>query len=207
MIKKEHIAAKIVRDLTWHFTGKDKELFLTFDDGPTKEITPWVLEILKEYNAKATFFCIGKNVIRYPEIFNRILQDGHSVGNHSYSHFKGWFIKNKKYYENIEKAAKLIKSDLFRPPYGKIGPFQVPKLRERYKIVMWDVLSRDYDSKMSKERCLEYVLDYAESGSIIVFHDTKKAERNLKYVLPEVLRIYSEAGFTFNAIEYSKPKV
>lgn len=204
MGKKEHFAAKVIRDLTWHFAGKDKELFLTFDDGPTPEITPWVLDILKENDAKATFFCIGRNVKKYPDLYNRILQEGHSVGNHSYNHPKGWLVRNKKYYDDIDKAAELIDSNLFRPPYGKIGPFQIPKLREDFKIIMWDVLSRDYDPKVSRERCFLNVTDYAESGSIIVFHDIKKAEKNLKYALPEVLKEYSEQGYTFNSIEYNK---
>ena len=139
MGKKEHIAAKVIRDLTWHFAGKDKELFLTFDDGPTPEVTAWVLDILKEYDAKATFFCIGKNVKKYPALFKRILDEGHSVGNHSFSHPKGWLVRNKKYYEDIDNAAELIDSNLFRPPYGKIGPFQIPKLRDDFKIIMLDV--------------------------------------------------------------------
>lgn len=202
MPNKEHFAAKIVRDLTWHFAGKEQELFLTFDDGPTPEITPWVLSILKEYDAKATFFCIGKNVKKYPELFQQIIDDGHSVGNHSYSHQKGWLVRNKKYYQDIDKASGLINSNLFRPPYGKIGPFQIPKLKQEFKIVMWDVLSRDYDNKISPERCLQNVTNYAESGSIIVFHDTKKAEKNLKYALPEVLKEFSKQEYTFNSIEY-----
>ena len=202
MAKMEHIAAKIVRDLTWHFAGKEKELFLTFDDGPTPEITPWVLSVLKEYDAKATFFCIGKNVKKHPDLYNRILEEGHSVGNHSHTHPRGWLVRNNKYYDDIDKAAEFIVSDLFRPPYGKIGPFQIPKLKKDFKIVMWDVLSRDYDKKLSGERCLKNVMDYAESGSIIVFHDTKKAEKNIKYALPNVLKEFTNQGYTFNSIAY-----
>ncbi|MCD4832989.1 MAG: polysaccharide deacetylase family protein [Bacteroidales bacterium] len=202
MIKKEHIAAKIFRDLTWHFTGKDNELFLTFDDGPTLEITPWVLAALKEFNAKATFFCIGKNVKKYPDLYNQILNEGHSVGNHSYSHIKGWKTSNQKYVESVQKAAQVIDSNLFRPPFGKIRPQQIGQLKQDFKIIMWDVFSRDYDSKLDKEKCLKNVLDFSESGSIIVFHDTLKAERNLKYVLPKVLKHFSEQGFVFNPIEF-----
>ncbi len=202
MLKKEHIAAKIFRDLTWHFTGKDNELFLTFDDGPTPEITPWVLAALKEFNAKATFFCIGKNVKKYPDLYNQILSEGHSVGNHSYNHIKGWKTSNQKYVESVQKAAQVIDSNLFRPPFGKIRPQQIGQLKQDFKIIMWDVFSRDYDSKLDKEKCLKNVLDFSESGSIIVFHDTLKAERNLKYVLPKVLKHFSEQGFVFNPIEF-----
>lgn len=202
MIKKEHIAAKIFRDLTWHFTGKDNELFLTFDDGPTPEITPWVLAALKEFNARATFFCIGKNVKKHPDLYNQILNEGHSVGNHSYTHIKGWKTSNQKYVESVQKAAQVIDSNLFRPPFGKIRPQQIGQLKQDFKIIMWDVFSRDYDSKLDKEKCLKNILDFSESGSIIVFHDTLKAERNLKYVLPKVLKHFSEQGFVFNPIEF-----
>jgi len=130
------------------------------------------------------------------------LNEGHSVGNHSYNHTKGWLVRNKKYYDDIDKAAEFIDSNLFRPPYGKIGPFQIPKIKEDFKIIMWDVLSHDYNPKLSRERCLNNVIEYAESGSIIVFHDTKKAEKNLKYALPRVLDEFSEAGYIFNSIEY-----
>lgn len=202
MLKKEHIAAKIFRDLTWHFTGKDNELFLTFDDGPTPGITPWVLTILKEFNARATFFCIGKNVKKYPDLYNQILNEGHSVGNHSYAHIKGWKTSSKKYVESVQKAAQLIDSNLFRPPYGKIRPQQTTQLKQDFKIIMWDVFAKDYDNKLDKEKCLKNVLEFSESGSIIVFHDTLKAERNLKYVLPKALKHFSEQGFVFNPIEF-----
>lgn len=202
MIKKEHIAAKIFRDLTWHFTGKENELYLTFDDGPTPEITPWVISLLKEYNAKATFFCIGKNVKKHPEIYQQILNEGHSVGNHSYSHMKGWFTNNKKYIHNVKKAALYIDSNLFRPPYGKIRPKQVEVLKHQFKIIMWDVLSRDYNAKLDQEKCLKNAITLTDSGSIIVFHDSLKAEKNLKRVLPRVLKYYSDQGFIFNPIEF-----
>jgi len=204
MFKKEHIAAKIFRDLTWHFMGKDNELFLTFDDGPTPEITPWVLATLKEFNAMATFFCIGKNVKKYPELYNQILSEGHSVGNHSYTHIKGWKTSNQKYIESVQKAAQVIDSNLFRPPFGRIRPTQIAQLKKDFKIIMWDVFSSDFNSKLDKEKCLKNVLGFSESGSIIVFHDTLKAEKNLKYVLPKVLKHFSEQGFVFNPIEFKK---
>jgi len=204
MIKKEHVAAKIFRDLTWHFTGKDNELYLTFDDGPTPGITPWVLALLKEYDAKATFFCVGKNVKKCPEIYSQILHEGHSVGNHSYSHMKGWFTSNKRYLHNVRKAAQLIDSNLFRPPYGKIRPKQVAGLKQDFKFIIWDVLTKDYNIKLDKEKCFKNILNRTDSGSIIVFHDTHKAEKNLKYVLPKVLKHYSDEGFVFNPIEFKQ---
>lgn len=204
MLRKKHIVAKIFSDLSWHFTGKDNELFLTFDDGPTPEITPWVLSLLKEYNAKATFFCIGQNVQNYPELYNQILNEGHSIGNHTYSHIKGWLTGNKKYVRSVRKAAQFIDSNLFRPPFGRIRPKQIAQLKKDFKIIMWDVFSRDYNRKLDKDKCLNNVLDITESGSIIVFHDTTKAEKNLKYVLPKVLKHFSELGFEFNSIEFKK---
>ncbi len=202
MFKKEHLAAKVFRDLTWHFTGKDNELFLTFDDGPTPEITKWVLSCLKEYNAKATFFCIGQNVESYPEIYQQILDEGHSVGNHSYSHLKGWRISNKGFVDSVRKTAQIIKSNLFRPPYGHIRPKQITVLKQDFKIIMWDVLSKDYSKKVNEKECLNNVLDYTESGSIIVFHDTEKAEKNLKHVLPRFLGHFTDQGYIFNPIEF-----
>ena len=203
MLRREHIAAKVFRDLTWHFTGKDKELFLTFDDGPEPDITPWVLSVLKEFNAKATFFCIGNKVEKYGDIYQQILKDGHSVGNHTYSHIKGWGTAGKDYLNDVCKAENFIKSNLFRPPFGRIRPYQLRKIKDDYKIVMWDVLSRDYDKKVSNEKCLVKVVEYAESGSIIVFHDTPQAENNLRYALPKVLKHFSDKDFVFNSISYT----
>ncbi|MFC2152301.1 polysaccharide deacetylase family protein [Bacteroidota bacterium] len=202
MIKKERVAAKIFRDITWHFTGKDNELFLTFDDGPNPNITAWVLAELKEFNAKATFFCLGKNVEKYPKLYQQILDEGHSVGNHGYLHLKGWKTSNEKYIQNVQKSAQIINSKLFRPPYGKIRPKQLSYLKQEFNIVMWDVLTQDYEIKENEEKCFQNIIDYAESGSIIVFHDIPKAEKNLKYVLPKVLKHYSENGFVFNPIEF-----
>jgi len=204
VIKKEHIAAKIFRDLTWHFAGLENELFLTFDDGPTPGITPWILSELDKYDAKATFFCIGGKVERYPELIQEILDKGHSIGNHGYLHMNGWKTGTEKYVSNVKRSANIIKSNLYRPPYGRIRPKQITELKKDFRIIMWDVLSRDYDSKVSEEKCLQNVMNYAESGSIIVFHDNEKAEKNLKYVLPKVLEHYSENDFVFNAMEYSK---
>jgi peptidoglycan/xylan/chitin deacetylase (PgdA/CDA1 family) len=202
-MKAEHIGAIVYRDLIWNFHGKENELFLTFDDGPEPDITNWVLSVLKEYDAKATFFCVGNKVEKFPETYNKIINEGHSVGNHTYSHVKGWTTASKEYISNIEKASLFIDSNLFRPPYGRIRPHQIKALKKDYKIIMWDVLSKDYDSEVSNEECLKNVLDYAESGSIVVFHDKLKAQEKLKFVLPKVLKHFSEKGFTFNVITSS----
>lgn len=203
MIKKENIAALFFKDLTWSFPGRDKELYLTFDDGPTLGITEWVLSVLHEYNAKATFFCTGKNAENNPELLKQIMDEGHSIGNHGYSHINGWSTNNDKYFQNVRKASETINSNLFRPPYGKIKLSLLRQLKNNFKIVMWDVLTRDYNNNLSKEKCLKRTIKLINPGSIIVFHDTVKAERNLKFVLPEVLKYYSAKGFQFCSIEYS----
>jgi len=203
MFKKERFAAKIFRHLTWYFSQRENEIFLTFDDGPTPEFTPWVLSVLKEYNARATFFCLGKKVEQNPGLFQQIKDEGHAVGNHSYSHLSGWKTKNQTYYKDVYKASEFIYSKLFRPPYGEIKLRQIKQLKGKYHIVMWDVLSYDYHPKTSPQKCLQNVLGFAKPGSIIVFHDNEKAKVNLKYVLPEILKFYSRQGFVFKSIDTS----
>lgn len=162
--------------MVWNILTKEKQLYLSFDDGPHETATPFVLDSLKQYNAKATFFCIGKNVKAYPNIYERILNEGHATGNHTYNHLDGWKTKNDLYVNDIADAAKYINSKLFRPPYGKIPPFVSKMLRKKldYKIIMWHILSGDFDKKLSPQKCLENVLLNAKPGSIIVFHDRKK---------------------------------
>lgn len=195
----------------WNINTTKKELYLTFDDGPTPEITEWVLQTLKEYDAKATFFCIGKNIESNPGIFQSILNEGHSIGNHTFNHLKGWKTKTKDYIGDVERTQDLINSkieirhssfeSLFRPPYGKFKSKQNNKLQKLgYKIILWDVLSYDWDKSVSEEACLKNIIPVAKEGSIIVFHDSVKASRNLKYALPKVLRYYSEKGYVFKAL-------
>ena len=185
----------------WNVDTQKQELYLTFDDGPTPEITPWVLEQLKFYNAKATFFCIGSNIKKYPEIFKAITDEGHAVGNHTYNHLKGWKHKTKAYLEDVSKTKTLIDSNLFRPPYGKLKNKQAKRLQQLgYKIIMWDVLSFDWDASISEEECFENIVNSAKKGSIIVMHDSVKAERNLKAVLPKVLEYYNDKRYTFKSI-------
>ncbi|WP_410006352.1 polysaccharide deacetylase family protein [Aequorivita nionensis] len=186
----------------WAFSRSSNSVFLTFDDGPIPEVTPWVLDELKKHNAKATFFCIGENVQKHPEIFQRILSEGHSVGNHTFNHLNGWKTATSEYIENIEKAKKQMHNSefkiqnsrlLFRPPYGKITSKQAKTLQKKgFKIVMWDIISYDYDTNVSEEKCLQNVLKNIRSGSVVVFHDSLKAEKNLRYVLPKVLEFIGE---------------
>jgi len=195
-----YVIKKIYYSLIWDIRNGEKELFLTFDDGPAPEITLKVLDILDLYNAKATFFCIGRNVERYPEIYTQIPKRGHSVGNHTYSHLKGWQINNEEYYRDIELASSYIKSNLFRPPYGKIKRSQLKFLRHKYNIVMWDVMSMDYNEKLSKEKCLSIVLNNTRPGSIITFHDSVKASERVLYALPKTLEYFIKRDYSFNSI-------
>jgi peptidoglycan-N-acetylglucosamine deacetylase len=184
----------------WDKRESGQKLFLTFDDGPTPEITEKVLDILDKYNAKATFFCLGRNVERHPEIYHEIIHRGHAVGNHTYSHLKGWRHENEDYFQDIELAAHHIKSTLFRPPYGRIRRSQISCLKEKYTIILWDVMSHDYEKRISKERSLKAVLRYSNEGSIIVFHDSVKAWSKLQFILPRVLEEFSGRGYLFEVL-------
>ena len=159
------------KSLLWKIPNAKNEVFLTFDDGPTLELTPRILGILKQYQAKATFFCVGENVERYPELFNQIINEGHTVGNHSFNHINAWETERNVYLENIDKAADLISSKLFRPPYGKITPKLIELLKKKYSLVMWTVLSGDFDADVDSEQCFENATAKTESGDILVFHD------------------------------------
>lgn len=210
-IKTPRLVPKLFPNYAWRIETDKKELYLTFDDGPTPNITPWVLDTLKNYDAKATFFCIGKNIESHPDVFQRILLEGHSIGNHTHNHLKGWRTKTLEYLENILQADSVIQSisrnqkleivKLFRPPYGQIKPQQGTKVMELgYKIVMWDVLSFDWDATVPEETCLNNVLSKSKPGSIIVFHDSVKASRNMQYALPKVLEHFSKEGYAFKSI-------
>lgn len=186
--------------LTWKIKTPEKEIFLTFDDGPHPTITPLVLALLKKYNAKATFFCIGRNVERYPGIYRQIIEEGHAVGNHTYDHLNGWKTGNSIYLKNIILAGELIKSRLFRPPYGRIAKSQVKELAPVFKVIMWDVLSADFDVNVTPQRCLDNVLFNTRNGSIVVFHDSEKALPRLEFALPKALAHFAEHGYTMKAI-------
>lgn len=209
-IKTHSIIKKIFSNYVWEIPNNEKKVYLTFDDGPTPEITSWVLNQLKIYNAKATFFCVGRNIENYPDIFLNILNDHHSTGNHTFNHENGWRTNDKNYIESIQTnnynpKSKIYsqKSKIFRPPYGKIKLSQSRKIRKLgYKIIMWDVLSADFDTTISQEKCLENVLSNVKSGSIIVFHDSKKAFKNLEYALPKTLEFLKYNGFICEKIVF-----
>jgi peptidoglycan/xylan/chitin deacetylase (PgdA/CDA1 family) len=196
---------KIYPNRLWNVDTVEKIIYLSFDDGPHPVATPFVLDELKKLDAKATFFCIGKNVVNYPVIYQRILEEGHSTGNHTQNHLNGWKTTTHDYLADVSEAATNISSDLFRPPYGKIKRLQANGISKSMnnkcaKIVMWDVLSGDFDESLSKEKCLENVINKTKPGSILVFHDSQKAFPRLKYTLPLFLQLFAGKGYTFHSL-------
>lgn len=188
------------KDICWNVPGKGNTLYLTFDDGPHPTATPFILDLLKKYGIKATFFCIGKHVELYPQIYQRIIEEGHVIGNHSYSHRSGWKIPVDEYVEDVTAAAKHIPSTLFRPPYGRITPLQFKVLRQSYKIVMWDVLSKDYDDTVTNDQVIANVVNHVEPGSIIVMHDNDKTVERLPIVLPLIISTLLKNDWKFEGI-------
>lgn len=206
--------------LLWNKSRTEKVIYLTFDDGPIPNVTDFVLKTLKAFNAKATFFCIGDNIVKHPEVFERVKNDGHAIGNHTFNHLKGWKTDDETYLENTLKCQKLTQTNLFRPPYGRIKKSQIRSLESlvwssefkvpnnsqlsapnpQLKIVMWDVLSGDFDINLAPEKCYQNVIKHTENGSIIVFHDSLKAFDRLSYALPKALAYFTEKGFTFSTL-------
>lgn len=203
-IKPPYLARLFFPQLLWKVTTNSKEIFLTFDDGPHPEITPEVLDILDKYDAKATFFCVGENVKKYPETYASIIDKGHQTANHSYNHFNGWKKKNKDYFHNIEQCSQLVDSRLFRPPYGRIKTSQIKALKQHYKIIMWSVITYDFDQSITPTQCLENATKHTKAGSIVVFHDSEKASANLFYALPKFLEHFKKRGFVFKIIRDKK---
>ena len=191
---------KMLPDLIWQIED-EQGVYLTFDDGPTPGITEWILTMLKRHNAKATFFVLGKNAEKYPDLYAKILADGHRVGNHTYSHQKGYLMSLERYLEDIDLASYTVQSNLFRPPYARVTPSQLRAVAQRYKIVMWSIISRDYNRKISGEMCLRGVLPHIKAGAIILFHDSEKSFANMSYALPKVLERIDELGLKCKAIE------
>lgn len=203
LIKTPGFVQGLFPGFTWRMPTQAKEIFLTFDDGPVPGTTAWILDTLEQYNAKATFFCVGENVEKNPELFEEIKAHGHKVGNHTYNHLAGWSTDNIEYFHNIRKCAQLVKSDLFRPPYGKMKPSQVQFLERHYKIVMWDILSGDFDEEMTPDRCVQNVVKNVKPGSIVVMHDNYKSFQVLQQALPVILEQLTQEGYVFNAISTS----
>lgn len=223
---------KLFSNYIWKINNSKNKIYLTFDDGPIPNVTEWVLDLLKDENIKATFFCIGENIKKNPEIFKRILIEGHAIGNHTHNHLNGWKTNTNKYLENFELCKEIMEggnekmedgsmmievgrwkigdhntkfqtenSNLFRPPYGKIKPSQAKKIRKKgYKIIMWDVLSYDFNPKITPEICLDNVIKNTTVGSIIVFHDSIKAQKNMQYALPKAIQKLKEKGFDFDVV-------
>lgn len=185
----------------WRIPATDKKvIYLTFDDGPIPEITPWVLDLLDKYKIKATFFCVGDNVRKYPDIYDEVLKRGHQVGNHTFNHVQGIKTLSRNYIKNADKAAEYIHSELFRPPHGHMRIPQFHLLKKRYKIILWDVVTRDYSKRQTPEQVLQNVKKYARNGSIVVFHDSLKAEKNMKYALPLAVEWLLRQGYEFRTI-------
>lgn len=206
-IKTNRLIKRIFSDYIWDIPTLEKKVYLTFDDGPTPEITTWVLNQLKEFNAKATFFCIGENIEKYPDVFNAVIDEGHVIGNHTFNHYNGWKTSTADYINNFEMCKATISKlttdhcKLFRPPYGKIKNSQAKSIQDSgYKIIMWDVLSADFDTTVAPEKCLKNVLKNIKPGSIIVFHDSIKSFKNLKYALPKTLQFLKENHYVCEGI-------
>lgn len=200
-IKPPKIIRRILPDLIWSIDDKDG-VYLTFDDGPTPGVTEWILSTLDKYDAKATFFVLGKNAELYPDLYRRIVEAGHRIGNHTYSHQKGWGMSLERYLEDVDFAGDIMETNLFRPPYARVTPAQLRTVAQRYKIIMWSIISRDYNRSLSPRRCLHNVVKHIEPGDIVVFHDSEKAFRNMSYALPRTLAHIREMGLRCKTLDF-----
>lgn len=192
--KTPYIFTKLLPSILWKSREK-KTVHLTFDDGPTEKVTSFILDILKKHNVKASFFCIGTKAKSLPKLIERIKKEGHTIGNHTNDHQDGWKTKTDEYIDSINEANKIIQSNLFRPPYGRLTPKQYQTIRDRYKIVMWDIMPGDFDDNKSAKECYETILDNLEDGSIIVLHDNEKAYKKISYILPKLLEQLHSDGW------------
>ncbi|MFA8434151.1 MAG: polysaccharide deacetylase family protein [Marinifilaceae bacterium] len=196
-IRPSKLIRSLLPPMIWRYPDEKKVAYLSFDDGPIPESTPWTLALLREKGVKATFFCVGDNVRKYPELYQKILEEGHAVGNHTFNHLNGWKTSTPVYLENVEKATNLMPTSLFRPPYGMIRPAQARVLRQDYRLIMWDVLSGDYLQRITPEQCLQRVLRGVRPGSVIVFHNHIKSEANMRYALPRAIDELRKRGYQF----------
>lgn len=199
-VKSPKIFDLFYPDLIWRMQGTEKKLFLTFDDGPHKSITPEILKILDHFKAKATFFCLGNKIDKFPEIIEQIKKDGHTLGNHTYDHLKGKSTPTTALMEDISKCDNLLNTKLFRPPYGSIKRKQIKQLKYQYKIYMWTVLPGDFDPNVSKEKCLKRSIRYTKNGTIIVYHDNEDSKEKVLYTLPKYIKHFQKLGYTFDAL-------
>ncbi|GAF05396.1 polysaccharide deacetylase family protein [Saccharicrinis fermentans] len=202
MVRPPFSAKVLLPGATWRQDSCSKDVFVTFDDGPIPEITPWVLDEADKWHAKLTFFCVGENVYKNADLFQEIIDRGHCVGNHTYNHMRAWKEDKKTYFDNIDKASHLIKSRLFRPPHGELYPWYIKQMKRKFeKVVMWDVLCKDYDGHLSPSQVYDNVKNNIRPGSIIVFHDSLKAEKNMKYAFPKTLELIAQKGLTTRVIK------
>ena len=195
-------------DLIWNLKGNDRSIYLTFDDGPVAGVTEFVLDVLDECDAKATFFCVGENIQKYPDVFRRIIDSNHTVGNHTHNHLNGWVTSTSEFLHNVSLCDQVLRENgynstlkLFRPPYGRLTLRQLQKLKSEYKIVMWDILSMDFDNNQSPEQCLKILKKHTSSGSVVVLHDSLKTENKIKFVLPGILDFFKNRDFNINNLE------
>ena len=204
LIKTPLLLKKLYPGLIWNLDREQHCIYLTFDDGPIPIVTPFVLKTLKQYNARATFFCIGDNIQKHPDVFEQVIADGHTIGNHTFNHLRGWETDTELYTDNFKQCDELVKSPFFRPPYGRIKRAQIAALKavknNNLKIIMWDVLTGDFDINLAPDKCLKRVLAAAENGSIVVFHDSLKAFPRLEHVLPRALKYWTKKGYQFKAL-------
>lgn len=199
-IRLPKLATRYFPNALWRLPGDEKKVALTFDDGPVPEVTPWVLNLLKEENIKACFFCVGENVKRHPEVYQQIIADGHQVGNHTFNHLQGLKTTNEDFFANVEKAATYVDSKFMRPPHGWMRKSQYQELAEKYQVVMWDLISRDYITKVSSDDVVSNVMNFVRPGSIIIFHDSVKAQKNLKPALPVIIKKLKQKGYQFTLL-------
>lgn len=199
-VKTPRLISWLMPQYLWRIKGSAPVVYLTFDDGPIPGVTPWVLDTLAQFKAKATFFCVGDNVRKHPDIYARLLAEGHRTGNHTFNHLNGLQTPPAQYLDNVRSCAEYVQSELFRPPYGRLSRVQRRALSPDYQLILWDVLSGDFDRQRSPEKCLSGVLKHTEPGSIVVFHDSLKAEPSLRYTLPRVLEAFSKKGWRFEAL-------
>lgn len=199
-VKSPYLLQTFFNSFIWKIPTNEKKIFLTFDDGPHPEITPDVLDILNRYNAKASFFCVGKNIEKHPNIFDQIVANGHTIGNHTYNHINGYKTNTSLYVKNTFKNNDIYTTSLFRPPYGRMKRRQISILKKDFCLILWTVLSGDFDKSITKEKCLKNVINSSKEGSIVVFHDSLKAKENVLYALPKVLEYFSNKGYGFFAI-------
>jgi peptidoglycan/xylan/chitin deacetylase (PgdA/CDA1 family) len=200
LVRPPLLFRKIVPGALWRMNKTEKKIYITFDDGPVPGVTPEALSVLKKFGVKATFFCVGNNVRKHPEIFKQIISEGHSVGNHTFDHANGWELTTRNYLKEVQQCADVFSSGLFRPPYGKMRPSQRKAIQRKFKIVLWDVLTYDFDKEWSGEDCLQTALKYSREGSIVVFHDSEKAKERMLYALPKFIEEMKRRGFEFGVL-------